>query len=351
MVKIRSFSPRVLVTSLTTLLLIVVGLFWYLHASGLQMSNRFLSLADPRPSTSTTYRLGFDVLTSGSVGSVRVQFCSNAPIIGTPCTPPSGFDISGATIQLQSGMGGFSKHASTTANVLVLTRPPFIVNPVQARFELTDVINPDTEGSYYARIETFASSDATGPHRDYGGLAFNINSGLTISTTVPPFLLFCSSTTITGTDCATASGSYVNFGELNRAVARSGTTQMVAATNGNGGYVISVNGNTMQSGTDSIPAIISNDVSRPGISQFGINLRNNSDPDVGLDPIGPGAGVAVANYNTPNRYRFVSGDTIVSAPAPDSYRKYTVSYIVNVARSQAPGIYVSTITYVCLATF
>jgi hypothetical protein len=282
---------------------------------------------------------------------MRVQFCSNSAIIGTACVAPTGFDVQNATLIDQFGVTGFSVSPSTTSNVLVLTRVAFGVTPTQARYELDGVINPDTNGSYFARVETFKTLDASGPHSDYGGIAFSINGGVNITTTVPPFLLFCTGVTITGIDCSTASGQYINFGELSSTSARTGSTQMVVATIGDGGYVITSNGTTLLSGTNSIPALATNDVSRPGTSQFGINLRNNSDPDVGANPSGLGVGAVAPDYNVPNRYRFVSGEQLASYSDPDDFRKYTVSYVVNVAKSQAPGIYVTTITYLCTATF
>jgi hypothetical protein len=126
---------------------------------------------------------------------------------------------------------------------------------------------------------------------------------------------------------------------------------MVLATNANGGYVLTVNGTTMLSGVNSIPALTANDVSRPGTSQFGMNLRKNTDPNVGADPTGSGVATISPNYAIQNRYRFVSGEQIASSTTSDNYRKYTVTYLVNIANGQAPGIYVSTLTYVALATF
>jgi hypothetical protein len=92
-------------------------------------------------------------------------------------------------------------------------------------------------------------------------------------------------------------------------------------------------------------------VSRPGLPQFGFNLRANSSPAGGSDPIGPGVGTPQAGYNQPNIYRFVNGDVIASTTAPDDIRQYTASYLVNVSAAQPAGIYVSTVTYVCLANF
>lgn len=342
--------PRAAISFLAVLLLFAMGLP-YLTVSGAQSSERYLSIANPAASVTTQYRFGLDIVTAAPIGSMRIQFCSNNPVVETPCTAPEGFDVSNASLASQFGVVGYSIHPSTTSNVLVLSRTSFMVTPIKARYELDGVLNPSADGSYYARMETFTSDDATGSHIDFGSVAFSINRGVSITTTVPPFLLFCMGGTIAGVDCDTASGQYVQFGELATTETRTGSTQMVAATNGDGGYVISANGTTMLSGTNSIPALTISDVSRPGTSQFGINLRNNSDPDVGADPSGAGIGMPTANYGVANRYRFVPGEVVASISGPDDFRKYTVSYVVNIAKDQAPGVYVSTITYICNATF
>ena len=126
---------------------------------------------------------------------------------------------------------------------------------------------------------------------------------------------------------------------------------ILAATNAQSGYVISVKGTTMTSGTNIINALAANDVSRPGTAQFGLNLRANTTPSGGSNPSGPGFAVPDPNYNVPNTYRFKDGDTLVSTTLPDDRRLFTASYIVNVPKGQAPGIYVSTMTYICVGTF
>jgi hypothetical protein len=123
------------------------------------------------------------------------------------------------------------------------------------------------------------------------------------------------------------------------------------ATNGAAGYNISLGGTTMTSGNNVINAMAVDDVSRPGVSQFGINLRANTTPAIGSEPSGPGLGTPTADYNIPDRYKFSSGEIIAGYTGPEDTRRYTVSYIVNVNNTQPVGIYVTTITYVSLANF
>ena len=87
------------------------------------------------------------------------------------------------------------------------------------------------------------------------------------------------------------------------------------------------------------------------MSQFGMNLRANANPQTGQEVQGNGVATISSGYDVPNSYKYVSGDVIASSTTSDDYRLYTISYIVNIAPGQEPGIYVTTLQYVALATF
>ena len=110
-------------------------------------------------------------------------------------------------------------------------------------------------------------------------------------------------------------------------------------------------GTTLTSGNNTIPALAADTTSQTGTSQFGLNLAANTKPQVGAGVQGPGIGAVEPNYASANHFRFVSGEELASVAQADDYRKYTVSYIVNVAKSQPPGVYANTLTYVAVANF
>jgi hypothetical protein len=107
----------------------------------------------------------------------------------------------------------------------------------------------------------------------------------------------------------------------------------------------------MTSGNNIIPSLPLPTASLPGTGQFGINLRANLIPTVGQDPVGLGTGSPSANYDIPNRYTFNDGDNISSSALTSDYNRMTVSYLVNVPKGQAPGIYSTTMTYVATVQF
>lgn len=302
--------------------------------------------------TGVEYTLKFAGQSPGTVGSVRLQICSNDPFPGFPCTPAPGVDLSQAQIVSQSGMTGFSVHPSTTWSELVLTRTPGATTTGLVSIRFDHVSNPALVGTIFGRLETFATIDATGPSHDAGGIAIAmLPKAVSVQTTVPPYLSFCIGVTIQPYDCATASGNYIDFGELSSTRTATGQTKLLVSTNAEFGYTIRALGTTLTSGINVVSAMTSPDVSRVGTNQFGLNLRANGTPSTGQDPAGAGLGQPAAGYNAPNTYKFVPGEVLASYNHPDDHRMYTVTYIANIGKNQPPGVYVTTLTYVALASF
>lgn len=331
------------------LLIAIVPLF---HVSAVQVEDRFVQLANPQPDETSQYRVGFTITDfSTDIGSIRIQFCQDSPIVGTPCSPPAGFDISGASIASQAGETGFSVHGDTDANNMILTRAPVLPTTAELLYEFDNVINQSLLGTFYARLFTYPTDDASGPHTQAGGVAMSTADEVGLETEVPPYLLFCSGVTITAQDCGTAEGFLIDFGEFSEVNTATATSVFVVATNAPSGFATRINGTTLTSGNNIIPALTTPTLPQTGASQFGINLRNNTNPNIGADPSGPGSATPTANYNQVNRFMFSSGAAIAHSNIPSSNRKFTVSYIANINGDQAPGIYTTTVSFVTLANF
>lgn len=313
---------------------------------------RFDQMNDSRPGVTATHRIGFTYTeTSQPVGSVSLEFCSNSPIIGEVCDIPVGLDLSAAILAAQTGETGFSLHTNTTANRVVLTRPSTNPASVPSTYQFDNVTNPTDVGTYYIRLQTYASDDGTGTEIEFGGIAIAINQPFDVSGEVPPWLEFCVGVTITNFDCASANNFFIDFGFLSTTQARFATSQFVAGTNAEFGYNVTLAGTTLTSGTNTIPGLLSPDSSLPGTSQFGINLRANSSPNIGDNVVGAGSAAPDIKYNTVNQYAYTEGDIIASVSDADAMRKFTVSYITNISPAQAGGVYATTISYICLANF
>lgn len=349
-------TPRVvkalILTLVSALLVFVLNPIIINQVKAAPLDNRSVTLSDNLVSVTTNHLFQFDIATAGNVGSLEFEYCTNDPFPGTFCFAPTGLDVSSVTIDGQTGETGFSVHGNTTANRIVLTRAVSAAVPGTVSYDLGNLVNPDTSGSYYIRIATFATTDGTGARTDDGGLAFAIlDSGLDVEAYVPPILIFCLGGSISAMNCASATTPVVDFGTLTKNQTRTGTTEMVAGTNGVGGYAISVVGTTMTSGNHVIPALSAQGSASAGNARFGLNLVNNSNPNVGSSPIGAGTGVVTNDYDDVNLFKFSSGDVVATSPLSTHLNKFTTSYIVDVDPDQHVGVYTTTMTYICLATF
>jgi hypothetical protein len=337
---------------IATTALLTLGVLFSINVKADQLSQRYVKMSNNTTSaTGVIYEVGFNRPNNGIVGSIMIEVCSNDPFIDEPCTIPLGFSFSGSSIISQSGINGLSVDSASTANRLLLTRTANNVNAGSVVITLNNVTNPNISESYFVRLATYATTDGSGPAVDYGGIAIAFTDQTFLSTEVPPYLALCVAVTIPGFNCFGASGDYIDFGELSKTTANARTSQFAMATNAGVGVTVTILGTTMTSGNDVINPIAGLAGSAPGTSQFGINLTANSNPSAGQIPAGPGVAAPTVNYSQINRFRFVSGDTLVNNSGTTDYKKFTVTYLVNVSNNQPPGVYSSTFIYSALALF
>ena len=313
-----------------------------------ELTDRSITIGTPVASATTSHTFNFNFANPVDVGSIQFQYCTS-PLEGVPCTAPNGLNAAGAALAAQTGATGFGL-LSATANNLIITRAPTVSASGMAMMEFTNIVDPSDIGPFYVRISTYTTQDATGTEDAYGAVVSSITQGVSITTQVPPTLEFCVGITIPG-DCSTATDNLVELGYLNSSTASAGSSQMEVATNAANGASITAQGTTMTSGNNEITALTVPTVSAPGNSQFGINLRANANPAIGSDPTGPGVMQPSPNYNHANEFMFQDGDVLATTTGTTDVRTFTVSYLVNVNPDQAPGVYNTTITYICTATF
>lgn len=148
--------------------------------------------------------------------------------------------------------------------------------------------------------------------------------------------------------------SSADFGSFSATTAATTTATFSVSNYTSYGYAVQVIGEPPKNGSHTIDAMASTDSSITGMKQFGMNLVANTDPrSVGANPDQGqfGFGVASPNYGTANMYRFVSGETIATAPKSSGVTKYTITYLVNVDGRTVGGQYTTKQTLVCTGTF
>lgn len=145
-----------------------------------------------------------------------------------------------------------------------------------------------------------------------------------------------------------------DFGTFSPTTTATATATFSVLNHTSYGYLVQIIGTPPTNDGHAINAMASTDQSNPGSEQFGINLVANTAPiSFGANPDNGqfGSGVAGANYNNANYYRYVSGETIASAPKSSGITNYTISLIVNVAPLTPGGIYTSQQTLIVTGTY
>lgn len=320
--------------------------------SAAQLDNRTIQISTAQLGAQATHTFTFDVASSTPLSSIAFTYCTNSPRYSDPCTAPAGLDLSNIALTSQSLNTGFTYESSySSAERIVITKPVSPGATGTSSYRFTDILNPTTPAqTTYVRITTYATPDATGPVTDFGAVTFATQDVFQVNAYVPPFLTFCIGVFVT-LNCNSVTGNYIDIGELGSNRTATGLMQFSGATNDPGGYTTYLNGYTMTSGNNIINALASNAGSSVGSSQFGLNLRANSSPNFGLEPVGAGSSTPAAGYGNPNSYRFVDGEAITTTSLPTDFKIFTAAYIVNVPEDQPPGVYVTTMTYTAVASF
>jgi hypothetical protein len=349
MLKLR--PHKLIVFSLLTALCFSF-LFVQSKSHALHLSDHSVKLSTALVGATASHDFQFTYPSTSVVGSIVLLYCDGGALLPMPCNAPAGMDASGAALVSQTGNVGFTiDAANSSSNKIVLTRVPVAGLSVLSTYNFNNITNPTTaNATTYVRVSTYPTVDGTGANNDDGAVAFTTVNPFQVGAFVPPFIKLCVGITVAN-DCSTTSGNSINLGVLSTGATRYGTSQFAVGTNSFTGYNIFSLGSTMTSGNNIIPAINPAGTSRTGNSQFGINLRANTSPAVGQDPVGVGTGAPVAGYNTPNIFKFQTGDNIAHSNLTTDFNKMTTSYVVNINSSQPSGIYATTITYLAVGEF
>jgi len=155
--------------------------------------------------------------------------------------------------------------------------------------------------------------------------------------------------------CSLGSSS-LNFGALSTSVTATGTATFSVLNYTSYGYVVNILGTPPTTGSSTLTAMGSNGPSTTGTEQFGINLRDNSTPNIGADAVqNPSGtfsfGAPTTNYNIVNSYRYVNGESIASSVRSSGQTDYTLSYIINASTTTAGGAYSGNQTILCTGTY
>lgn len=206
-------------------------------------------------------------------------------------------------------------------------------------------INPSVDDGGSSLGESFVG--AGGSTNYSSGAGFNTSASPTLTLIVNTSNVALGLLTTSAANTATATFSVINY-----------TTY---------GYVASLVGSAPTNSGHALAPLTTDTASANNTEQFGINLRANTSPvTVGADPVQVPSGTfsfGVAGdgitgtfgttrpYTIPNNYRFVSGETIASAPKSSGQTNYTVSFMANKSGSTPGGVYTGALSVVVTGTY
>lgn len=346
--KLRTLFSEELIALLLVLFIIAVP-----AGATTRFENRGLFMQSVVPGATTSYKLSLDYMTPEPVGSLDMRFCVS-PIPYDPCVTPPGLDISDAVLSSQTGEIGFSI-SNITENRMIISRAPAMISGVSSKstYTLDGIKNPtDISKSFSIRLSSHTATDASGPLIDFGSVKGQVGEGINIETQVPPMLIFCVAQKVEQDCSSTNETYYTDMGNLDDNSTLTASSQMAVGTNATAGFAITVSGEPLAAGVNVIDGIDNPANSTPGTNQFGINLVENSELNIGNNPEGPWANaIPSTDYGQPNVYKYIPGDVVAFSPNVSLMKKFTVSYIVNASPNLRAGVYTTTINYIASGRF
>lgn len=108
------------------------------------------------------------------------------------------------------------------------------------------------------------------------------------------------------------------------------------------GYIVQVVGTPPKYKNHVMATAGSPTESTPGVEQFGMNVVANTTPNVGANPVQVPSGdfsfgTVEVGYDTPNRFKYASGDIVARSTKSSGRTDYTLSMIVNVSNMTPAG--------------
>lgn len=346
--KLRVFFSEELIA-----LLLVLFVFAVPAGASTRFENRSLFMQSTAPSAVTSYKISLDYMTVAPVGSLDMLFCES-PIPYDPCVAPPGLDVSNAVLSSQTGESGFSILSKSTNHIILSRAPTVISGPgSKSTYTFDNIKNPiDTGKAFSIRLRSHNTNNATGVQIDFGSVRGQVGDGITIQTQVPPMLVFCVAQEVYE-NCGGSNGTFfTDMGSLDDGTTLTAQSEMAVGTNASGGFAITVNGTPLAAGTNVIDAPRTPTENTPGKNQFGINLVENDDLNLGKNPEGEWANaVPVTKYAEPNKFMYIPGDVVAYSPNVSLMKKFTVSYIVNASPDLRAGVYTTTINFIASGRF
>ncbi len=322
-----------------------------------ELEPRYINMSDSTAGkVGVSYAVNFTTATAGNIEEVIVDFCSESassggPIIGTACVAPTGLSV-GST-PTATGVTGLNSgtwtagdiNGTTTFTLTDTSATTSVAAGTAVSFNITSMTNPTAEGTFYARVYTYATPNTTytatsiGTPTDDGGDALSTNATIGVTATVQETLSFC---VYTGASCnTTATSAAVPLGNqigtsgiyvIDSSSVYTNTVNFSVSTNAINGGTIYLYGGTLTSGTNTIPAAPTGTTITAGTAYFGLYLSTlGTNVTVAT---GSGYGSTSTAY-----YLNTAGGPLATISAPVNASVSTITYGVTASNTTVPGQY------------
>lgn len=152
------------------------------------------------------------------------------------------------------------------------------------------------------------------------------------------------------------SGGAQNLGYLDTDTTATATMHIKVRNYLSSGYVMQIAGAAPSQVRHTLTTLATPTTSHPGAEQFGINLVDNTTPDVGANPVQVpdntySFGQVAPDYSTPDLFKYVPNDIVAQSNSSSGETDYTLSMILNVSRVTPGGHYDGNYSAVVVSTF
>jgi hypothetical protein len=244
-----------------------------------------------------------------------------------------------------SGSAWGAAFSGTENRILTLTAPTdgtgaaamSAGHKVILTYDSTNATNPSSATSYVVSI--------SGAFGDTGSITVPIltDDQVQVSATVAQSITFTISDNSIGFGNLTSANARYATGDASGSDSETGAHDLVVGTNATGGYTLTLDGDTLTSGLNTIDSIgSSNTASSAGTEQFGVRFTASG-----------GSGTVAAPY-TASGFAFDDAafpDTVASAGGASANTTYSARYLANITSNTEAGAYTATLTYVATANF
>lgn len=225
-----------------------------------------------------------------------------------------------------------------------------VVMPAQA---IAQYESPSYQIEEYS-LDSGGTFDAMSPNYNLRGSIGDLSAG---NATSPNYQLWSGYTTSEEEYLEfVVTGATLDFGVLDTGLTSTATATFYVRSYLSNGYVVTTDADPPTNATHQLAPMTGGGAAAPGTEQFGINLVDNSSPNIGANPSQYpdstfGFGYAASGYDTADSFRYNKGDIVARADTSSGRTDYTMSYIMNISNVTPGGVYTMLHTLVATATY